>query len=94
MHLHQNSTKIFKIAKYPLTGVPYRVIFTKKKCKKIFEIFFLIFSNFQLTERVLQRRFANVRSQKQAEQAVVDLLRAVPEMDLDRVLEMAQPKPL
>ncbi|KAL3068580.1 hypothetical protein niasHT_030871 [Heterodera trifolii] len=47
----------------------------------------------QLIKRVLQRQFLNVRAQKQAEQHIVDLLRVVPEIDLDNVLEIAQRRP-
>ena len=49
---------------------------------------------FQLIVRVLERGFQeNVRAQKSAEQKIVELLKVVPEIELDRVLEAAQKLP-
>ncbi|CAK5073635.1 unnamed protein product [Meloidogyne enterolobii] len=48
----------------------------------------------KLIERVfLRRAFPSLRVQKVAEQSAVELLRLVPEIDLDKVLEIAQPVP-
>ncbi|CAK5073637.1 unnamed protein product [Meloidogyne enterolobii] len=46
----------------------------------------------KLIERVFIRRaFTSLRIQKVAEQSAVELLRLVPEIDLDKILEIAQP---
>nr|CAD2206106.1 unnamed protein product [Meloidogyne enterolobii] len=48
----------------------------------------------KLIERVfLRRAFPSHRVQKVAEQSAVELLRLVPEIDLDKILEIAQPVP-
>uniref|UniRef100_A0A915LM23 Vacuolar protein sorting-associated protein 8 central domain-containing protein n=1 Tax=Meloidogyne javanica TaxID=6303 RepID=A0A915LM23_MELJA len=48
----------------------------------------------KLIERVFLRRdFPSLRIQKIAEQSAVELLRLVPEIDLDKILEIAQPVP-
>uniref|UniRef100_A0A914MS46 Vacuolar protein sorting-associated protein 8 central domain-containing protein n=1 Tax=Meloidogyne incognita TaxID=6306 RepID=A0A914MS46_MELIC len=48
----------------------------------------------KLIERVfLRRAFPSLRVQKVAEQSAVELLRLVPEIDLDKILEIAQPVP-
>nr|CAD2193322.1 unnamed protein product [Meloidogyne enterolobii] len=48
----------------------------------------------KLIERVfLRRAFPSLRIQKIAEQSAVELLRLVPEIDLDKILEIAQPVP-
>uniref|UniRef100_A0A914MEX0 Vacuolar protein sorting-associated protein 8 central domain-containing protein n=1 Tax=Meloidogyne incognita TaxID=6306 RepID=A0A914MEX0_MELIC len=48
----------------------------------------------ELIERVfLRRAFPSLRVQKVVEQSAVELLRLVPEIDLDKILEIAQPVP-
>ena len=54
----------------------------------------LHFTMFQLIVRVLERGFQeNMRAQKSAEQKIVELLKVVHEIELDRVLEAAQKLP-
>ena len=68
--------------------------------RRIFDLFSLensftkLNNIFQLIERVfLRRAFPSLRVQKVAEQSAVELLRLVPEIDLDKILEIAQPVP-
>jgi hypothetical protein len=46
-----------------------------------------------LIERVLQRHFPNIRAQKATEQSIVELLKIVPEINLDQMLQIAQTLP-
>lgn len=59
-----------------------------------FKIKFYNIQNFKLIEKVLNKNFSNLRLRKNAESSILDLMRNVPELNNENLLNLAKRLPL